>query len=299
MYVSVSLLIAQTVWPRSSVLVRLKVLAMYAHRLWVYFILLGRIASVVLDAFATDAGGYVAVTWVRDYRRWWVYDGIPYQLKQRTGDRGITAEIWKSRSIPISTKIRLMKALVWPVATYGCESWTPGKNEESRRLDAFEMKGLRKILWVSWTAKKTNEWVLNKAVEITAIDTVKARKLAYYGDIMKKQGSCLEKEIMQGTMPGARCRVRPRTTWMDIKTGQDFPWKSQSEWQRTDINGERCGQPSDRGRLKNRTEQLQMQRGLCVWPPACVFVIHNRVSDTVGVWSGPSSGIWTISARSA
>ena len=55
-----------------------------------------------------------------------------------------------------------MKALVWPVATYGCESWTPRKNEETR-LDAFEMKGLRKILRVSWTANKTNEWVLNKA----------------------------------------------------------------------------------------------------------------------------------------
>jgi len=55
-----------------------------------------------------------------------------------------------------------MKALVWPVATYGCESWTLRKNEETR-LDAFEMKGLRKILRVSWTAKKTNKWVLNKA----------------------------------------------------------------------------------------------------------------------------------------
>ena len=71
-------------------------------------------------------------------------------------------KIWKSHSTPISTKIRLMKALVWPVATYGCESWTLRKNEETR-LDAFEMKGLRKISRVSWTAKKTNEWFLNKA----------------------------------------------------------------------------------------------------------------------------------------
>ena len=71
-------------------------------------------------------------------------------------------KIWKSHSVPILTKIRLMRALVWPVATYGCESWTPRKNEETR-LDAFEMKGLRKILQVSWIAKKTNEWVLNKA----------------------------------------------------------------------------------------------------------------------------------------
>jgi len=55
-----------------------------------------------------------------------------------------------------------MKTPVWSVATYGCESWTLRKNEETR-LDAFEMKILRKILRVSWTAKKTNKWVLNKA----------------------------------------------------------------------------------------------------------------------------------------
>jgi len=72
-----------------------------------------------------------------------------------------------------------MKALVWPVATYGCESWTLRKNEETH-VDAFEMKGLRKILRVSWTTKKTNEWVLNKAgVKRVLLDTVKARKLAY------------------------------------------------------------------------------------------------------------------------
>ena len=81
-----------------------------------------------------------------------------------------------------------MKALVWPVATYGRESWTLRKNEEAR-LDAFEMKGLRKILRVSWTAKKTNEWVLNKAgVKKELLDTVKARKLAYHDHTMRKQG---------------------------------------------------------------------------------------------------------------
>ena len=71
-----------------------------------------------------------------------------------------------------------MKALVWPVATYGSESWTFRKNEETR-LDAFEMKGMRKILRVSWTAKKTNECVLNRAgVKRELLDTVKARELA-------------------------------------------------------------------------------------------------------------------------
>ena len=128
-------------------------------------------------------------------------------------------KIWKSHSIPISMKIRLMKPLVWPVVIYGCESWTLRKNEETR-LDAFEMKGLRRMLRVFWTAKKTNECILNKAgVKRELLDTVKARKLAYYGHTMRKQESCLEKEIMQGTMPGARRRGRPRTAWMDnIKT---------------------------------------------------------------------------------
>ena len=67
-----------------------------------------------------------------------------------------------SHSIPISMKNRLMKAIVWSVETYGCESWALRNNEETR-LDAFEMEGLRKILRVSWSAKKSNEWVLNKA----------------------------------------------------------------------------------------------------------------------------------------
>ena len=82
------------------------------------------------------------------------------------------------------------------------------------------MKGLRKILWVSRTARKANEWVLNKAgIKRELLHTVKARKLAYYGHTVRKQGSCLEIEIMQGTMPGACRRGRPRTAWMDnIKT---------------------------------------------------------------------------------
>jgi len=76
------------------------------------------------------------------------------------------------------------------------------------RPDALpEMKGLRKILRVSWTARKTNEWVRNKAeVEGELLDTVKARKLAYYGYTMRKQGSCLEKEIMQGTRQYTQAR---------------------------------------------------------------------------------------------
>jgi len=78
------------------------------------------------------------------------------------------------------------------------------KNEETC-LEASEMEELRKMLYVSWIAKKANEWVLNKAgVKRELLDTVKARKLAYCGHTMRKQRNCLEKEIMQGTIPGAR-----------------------------------------------------------------------------------------------
>ena len=108
------------------------------------------------------------------------------------------------------------------------------QNEEAR-LDAF---GLRKILQVSWTAKKTNEWVLNKAEDMRELlNTIKARKLAYCGHTVRKRGSCLEKEIMQGTMPGACRRGRPRTAWMDnINTWTGL--SVEESIRMTEINGE-------------------------------------------------------------
>ena len=126
--------------------------------------------------------------------------------------------------------------LVWPVATYSRESWTLRKNEEIR-LGAFEMKGLRKILQVLWTAKKTNEWILNNTgVRKELLKTVKAYKLAYCGHTMRKQWSCVEKEIMQGTMPGARRWGRPRTAWMDnIKTWTGLTMKESVRIEQTVI----------------------------------------------------------------
>ena len=107
-----------------------------------------------------------------------MYDGIPHQVKQRAGDRGITAEdIEKSQHTDFNEDTTNESASVAcsNIGPYGCESWTLRKNEETR-LDAFEMKGLRRMLRVSWTAKKTNEWVLNKAgVKRELLNTVKAR----------------------------------------------------------------------------------------------------------------------------
>jgi len=99
----------------------------------------------------------ICVSWVPDYRRWWVYDKFRTISNKGQSIGASLQKICKSHSIPIATKMRLMKALVWPVATYDCESWTLRMNEEAC-LDAFEMKGLRKIMRVSWTAKE-NKWV--------------------------------------------------------------------------------------------------------------------------------------------
>jgi len=109
--------------------------------------------------------------------------------------------------------------------------------------------------------------VLKKAgVKRELLDTVKARKLAYYGHTMRKQGSCLEKEIMQGTMPGACRRGRPFTAWMDnIKTWTGLPveesvrmTEDRDKWRKYIRTS--CGQPSDRGRLKNRTVRERVGR---------------------------------------
>ena len=157
-----------------------------------------------------------------------MYDRIPYQVKQRAGDRGITTENKEKSQHTVFNEDKTNESAsvgVWPIATYGCENWTLRKHET--RLEAFEMKGVRKILRVSWTAKKTNEWVLNKAaVKTELLDTVKARKPAYYGHhhTTRKQGNCLEKEIMQGTMSGARRRGKTTS-----RRRQDSLWKSQSE----------------------------------------------------------------------
>jgi len=86
--------------------------------------------------------------------------------------------------------------LVWPVATYGCESWTLRKANETR-IKAFEMKCLRFVLRISWTEKRTNEWVLQSAgTERHLLKSIKKRKMTDFEHIMRKKDKCLEKEII-------------------------------------------------------------------------------------------------------
>jgi len=90
---------------------------------------------------------------------------IRARLAKRQQISSSLKNVWKNYGISVSTKIRLLRALVWPGATYGCEGWTTRKDERTR-INAFKMKCLRQILRVSWTAKKTNKWIL----ETTEVD---------------------------------------------------------------------------------------------------------------------------------
>src|SRR6218665_2239350 len=92
----------------------------------------------------------------------------------------------------------------------------PLEKRNERRIEAFEIKCIRRILRVSWTQKKTNEWVLETVgMEGGLLSIIKRRKLSYFGHVMRKEGDCLEKEIMQGTTPGASKQRKPRMQWMD------------------------------------------------------------------------------------
>ena len=103
-----------------------------------------------------------------------------------------------------------MQALIWSVATYGCKAWTLRKEEE-KRIEAFEMKCYRKMLRIPWTAKMSNQRVLETDSEL--LFQVKKRKLQYFGHIAR-QGDSLDNDILLGMTNGKRRRGRPRTSWM-------------------------------------------------------------------------------------
>jgi len=92
--------------------------------------------------------------------------------------------MWENHGIANTAQVKLLRALVLPVATYRCERWTIRKHEE---IKAFEMKCLGHVLRISWTEKRTNEWVLHKAkTERQLLESIRKRKLTYFGHIIRK-----------------------------------------------------------------------------------------------------------------
>ena len=113
--------------------------------------------------------------------------------------------ILKSRDIALPTKVSLVKAMVFPVALYGCESWTV-KKAERRRIDAFELWCWRRLLRVPWTARKSNQSILKETSPGCSLEGLMLKlKLQYFGHLMRRANS-FEKTLMLGKIEGKRRR---------------------------------------------------------------------------------------------
>ena len=113
--------------------------------------------------------------------------------------------IFKSRDITLPTKVCLVKAMVFPVVMYGCESWTV-KKAERRRIDAFKLWCWRRLLRVPWTARRSNQSVLKEISSRWSLEGMMLKlKLQYFGHLMRRLDS-LEKTLMLGGIGGRRRR---------------------------------------------------------------------------------------------
>ena len=119
-----------------------------------------------------------------------------------------------SKDIALTAKIRLAKAMVFPVVIYGCESWTV-KKAERQRIDAFELRYWRRLLRVPWTARRSNQSVLKVISPGSSLEGLMLKlKLQYFGHLMQR-GDSFEKTLMLGKIEGRRRRGQQRMRWLD------------------------------------------------------------------------------------
>ena len=122
--------------------------------------------------------------------------------------------ILKSRDFTLPTKVHIVKAMVFPVAMYGCESWTI-KKAERQRIDAFEPWFWRRLLRVPWTARRSSQSILNEINPEYSLEGLMLKlKLQYFGYLMRRANS-LEKTLMLGKTEGRRRRGQQRMRWLD------------------------------------------------------------------------------------
>ena len=125
--------------------------------------------------------------------------------------------IFKSRDITLPTKVHLVKAMVFPVVMYGCESWTI-KKAECRRIDAFELWCWRRLLRVPWTARRSNQSILKEISSACSLEGLMLKlKLPYFGHLMRRADS-FEKTLILGKLEGRRRRGQQRMSWLDTIT---------------------------------------------------------------------------------
>ena len=122
--------------------------------------------------------------------------------------------ILKSRDITLPTKVRLVKAMVFPVVMYGCESWTI-KKVEHRRIDAFELWCWRRLLRVPWTARRSSQSILKEISPGISLEAMMLKlKLQYFGHLNGRADS-MKKTLLLGGIGGRRRRGRQRMRWLD------------------------------------------------------------------------------------
>ena len=138
--------------------------------------------------------------------------------------------ILKSRDITLPTKVHLVKAMVFPVVMYGCESWTI-KKAECRRIDAFELWCWRRLLRVPWTARRPNQSILKEISPGCSLEGLMLKlKLQYFGHLLRRVDS-LEKTLMLGGFGGRRRRVWERMRWLDgITDSMDMSFYKLRSW---------------------------------------------------------------------
>ena len=122
--------------------------------------------------------------------------------------------ILKSRGIILSTRVRLVEAMVFPVVMYGCESWTV-KKAECWTIDAFELWSWRSLLRIPWTARRSNQSILKEISPGCSLEGLMLKlKLQYFGHLMRRAES-FEKTLMLGKIEGRKRRGRQRMRWLD------------------------------------------------------------------------------------
>ena len=122
--------------------------------------------------------------------------------------------IWKDRGIPNLLKVNILKCLIWPVATYGCEAWTL-KKEEEKKINAAELWFYRRLLRIQWTEKRTNNSVLEElAVKPELLSKINQRKLSYLGHANRNTRTDLMATALQGKVEAKRNRGRPPISYM-------------------------------------------------------------------------------------
>ena len=141
--------------------------------------------------------------------------------------------ILKSRDITLPTKVCLVKAMVFPVVMYGCESWTL-KKAERRRIDAFELWCWRRLLRVFWTSRRSNQSILKEISPGCSLEGLML-KLQYFGCLMRKADS-LEKTLMLGKIEGKRSGWQ-RMRWLDNITDSMDIWAGSRRQWRTEKPG--------------------------------------------------------------